>query len=382
MVVVALNKEDRVGDVNAVLDVGGLDVQFHPARVGARTLHLLMWYTGHPFFSGRRRHTSFSRDWSSDVCSSDLAGAGWSRRAARSAGPIPVRPRRRGGCGPPSRRYRPGHAARAPGRRSGPRQVRRCRRRPPRRAAAAAGRSGPALCTLPEECDVPDVHREAALRSEPLHQVGDQPGGLLHHVTATAADKVQVFILGRVVRRGAVVKVGVPDQAELLEQLQGAVDRGDVDRRCGALHLGGQPVRRRVAQPAHRVQHELALRGQAVAPCAQFALELGAGHQPMICRWVGSVPWANGWWGCWAPGSPTRRRRWSGPTTSACCAATAASSRRWSGTATWCGWTRTWGGWPPRPPGSTCPPPTWTRGGRWPARWSGPGAGRARRSCA
>src|SRR5690606_40010840 len=24
------------------------------------------------FFSGRRRHTSFSRDWSSDVCSSDL----------------------------------------------------------------------------------------------------------------------------------------------------------------------------------------------------------------------------------------------------------------------------------------------------------------------
>src|SRR5690606_39760017 len=26
------------------------------------------------FFSSRRRHTSFSRDWSSDVCSSDLFG--------------------------------------------------------------------------------------------------------------------------------------------------------------------------------------------------------------------------------------------------------------------------------------------------------------------
>src|SRR5690606_39394135 len=26
------------------------------------------------FLSGRRRHTSFSRDWSSDVCSSDLDG--------------------------------------------------------------------------------------------------------------------------------------------------------------------------------------------------------------------------------------------------------------------------------------------------------------------
>src|SRR5215217_8917746 len=28
------------------------------------------------FFSSRRRHTSYWRDWSSDVCSSDLAGAG------------------------------------------------------------------------------------------------------------------------------------------------------------------------------------------------------------------------------------------------------------------------------------------------------------------
>src|SRR5690606_39391427 len=29
------------------------------------------------FFSSRRRHTRFSRDWSSDVCSSDLLGDGW-----------------------------------------------------------------------------------------------------------------------------------------------------------------------------------------------------------------------------------------------------------------------------------------------------------------
>src|SRR5436309_13700827 len=28
------------------------------------------------FFSSRRRHTRFSRDWSSDVCSSDLAAPG------------------------------------------------------------------------------------------------------------------------------------------------------------------------------------------------------------------------------------------------------------------------------------------------------------------
>src|SRR5690606_39690793 len=29
------------------------------------------------FFSSRRRHTSFSRDWSSDVCSSDLVSRRW-----------------------------------------------------------------------------------------------------------------------------------------------------------------------------------------------------------------------------------------------------------------------------------------------------------------
>src|SRR5690606_39731650 len=35
------------------------------------------------FFSSRRRHTRFSRDWSSDVCSSDL---GWDRRGGYARG--------------------------------------------------------------------------------------------------------------------------------------------------------------------------------------------------------------------------------------------------------------------------------------------------------
>src|SRR5690606_40250275 len=34
------------------------------------------------FFSSRRRHTRFSRDWSSDVCSSDLALVGTLRMGA------------------------------------------------------------------------------------------------------------------------------------------------------------------------------------------------------------------------------------------------------------------------------------------------------------
>src|SRR5258707_8048671 len=32
------------------------------------------------FFSSRRRHTRYWRDWSSDVCSSDLGREGWSVR--------------------------------------------------------------------------------------------------------------------------------------------------------------------------------------------------------------------------------------------------------------------------------------------------------------
>src|SRR5690606_40937931 len=35
------------------------------------------------FFSSRRRHTRFSRDWSSDVCSSDLQARGCDRERRR-----------------------------------------------------------------------------------------------------------------------------------------------------------------------------------------------------------------------------------------------------------------------------------------------------------
>src|SRR2546430_13745835 len=42
------------------------------------------------FFSGRRRHTRFDCDWSSDVCSSDLSKTE-ARRTALAAG-VPVTP--------------------------------------------------------------------------------------------------------------------------------------------------------------------------------------------------------------------------------------------------------------------------------------------------
>src|SRR2546422_7445486 len=42
--------------------------------VGIRGVHLCLF-----FFSSRRRHTRCSRDWSSDVCSSDLFDVAWVR---------------------------------------------------------------------------------------------------------------------------------------------------------------------------------------------------------------------------------------------------------------------------------------------------------------
>src|SRR5690606_27316268 len=89
------------------------------------------------FFSSRGRHTIFSRDWSSDVCSSDLGGTRtpspgrWRRRPWR---------RRRSPC-PPAW----GRTGRGQRRRKRRRPSNRCRRRPqrssprlPRRAAVDA----------------------------------------------------------------------------------------------------------------------------------------------------------------------------------------------------------------------------------------------------
>src|SRR3990172_4035914 len=51
------------------------------------------------FFSSRRRHTRCSRDWSSDVCSSDLAELDALELAAAGPGPDRGRPERRVGGG-------------------------------------------------------------------------------------------------------------------------------------------------------------------------------------------------------------------------------------------------------------------------------------------
>src|SRR5256884_6116314 len=47
------------------------------AGLSMRVTYKLLWLTGVVFLSSRRRHTRCSRDWSSDVCSSDLTRTGW-----------------------------------------------------------------------------------------------------------------------------------------------------------------------------------------------------------------------------------------------------------------------------------------------------------------
>src|SRR5207249_8489818 len=71
------------------------------------------------FFSGRRRHTRSNRDWSSDVCSSDLFGF-WTRShspagRSHSAGPLRAGPEPEVGRDAPDRGRPAGHAARGEG---------------------------------------------------------------------------------------------------------------------------------------------------------------------------------------------------------------------------------------------------------------------------
>src|SRR6266700_3654715 len=69
--------EDHGGRLNHIR-AGQLDSETAQTRVAPATVSA-PHHHGHSetgiyvfFFSSRRRHTSFSRDWSSDVCSSDL----------------------------------------------------------------------------------------------------------------------------------------------------------------------------------------------------------------------------------------------------------------------------------------------------------------------
>src|SRR5690606_27537834 len=125
------------------------------------------------FFSSRRRHTIFSRDWSSDVCSSDLPGVGRARRRAR-AGLRRARLRVRALAG---RRHGPRQRSRPRPRRAGPPEGGRGRGVVTVTGDAPAGRPARAAWLYPDTLSALEEERDFLLRSlddlEREHEAGD-----------------------------------------------------------------------------------------------------------------------------------------------------------------------------------------------------------------
>src|SRR6266536_5031564 len=111
------------------------------------------------FFSSRRRHTSSTRDWSSDVCSSDLR-----RRAARARAPRPLssRAHRAGPVGGGARRVRRGGGGAV---RRGHRPLRRARHEEVgMKAVVFAGKGGPEVIEVRELPDPRPARGEVLVR--------------------------------------------------------------------------------------------------------------------------------------------------------------------------------------------------------------------------
>jgi hypothetical protein len=134
-------------------------------------------------------------------------------------------------------------------------------------------RFSPAVSAAPEHGQVCHVGLEAL----PLVQRRDQrPDGVRAHLAdlpAVLADQVDVVgVAGQVVGRRAVVQVRVGDKAEVVQELEGAVDRRDVDASGGFLDACRDLLRRRVVEVGYRLKDELALRRDPVAARPQLLI--------------------------------------------------------------------------------------------------------------
>src|SRR3954471_1017836 len=151
------------------------------------------------------------------------------------------------------------------------------------------------LHTLAEDRQVADVDDEPLLLAQPVRERSDHLWVNGDDAVTIPADQVEVLVVAdRVVRRGAVGEVRVSDQAELLEDLEGAVDRRDVDGARVLLHLDEDLVRGGVAQRLDGLEHQLPLGRQAVAEAVQPGGEL-VGHRPY---WRSSWAHRCGWSSC------------------------------------------------------------------------------------
>src|SRR5580658_71400 len=147
---------------------------------------------------------------------------------------------------------------------------------------------GPAFRAAAEDGEMADVGLEAVALFQPGDQRADRVRADLGHPAAVAADQVHVVGVGGQVVGGRTVldvEVRVDDQADLLKQLEGAVDGGDGDAAGGLLNVVADLFRGRVAEPGHRLEDELALRRYPVATGTQLLIP--AEHGRALGRYVG-----------------------------------------------------------------------------------------------
>src|SRR5882672_6641709 len=108
------------------------------------------------------------------------------------------------------------------------------------------GLLAPASAANAGEGEVPAVHIEVELHPERLEEGLELLRGNLLDAPTTLADQVLVVVVGQVEDRRPVSKVGVVDDPELLEGVEGAVDGRDVDRWEPAVDLRGDVLGRDV----------------------------------------------------------------------------------------------------------------------------------------
>ena len=124
-------------------------------------------------------------------------------------------------------------------------------------------RVGWTVDALTEDGQVTHVGDETVGAAQLLDEVGGRGRTDRGDLATTAADQVEV--LGRtrrVIGRRPVGEVGVPDETELLQHLEVAIDRGGVDRAFQAL---ADLIWSGVTQRLDRSKHQLALRSEAIA---------------------------------------------------------------------------------------------------------------------
>jgi len=144
--------------------------------------------------------------------------------------------------------------------------------RPVARAARRTG-SAAAVRAGAEDREVAGVDGEPVLGRDAAHGRLDELDRDLFDAAALAADEVEmVGVVSRVVGRRAVAQVRVRHQAELLEELEGPVDGGDVHPARGTANPRGNLVRRGVPERRHGLEDQLPLRGEAVSAGAKLRM--------------------------------------------------------------------------------------------------------------